>query len=51
MADSERKITIQPNGPYIVSGNVPLVRKSEVISEHGEPMWSVQRQTVLRWVS
>ena len=38
MADSEQKITVQPNGPYIVSGNVPLVRKSEVISEHGEPL-------------
>ena len=38
MADGERRITVQPNGPYIVSGNVPLVRKSEVISEHGEPL-------------
>ena len=38
MADSDRRITVQPNGPYIVSGNVPLVRKSEVISEHGEPL-------------
>ena len=38
MADNERRIAIQPNGPYMVSGNVPLVRKSEVISEHGEPL-------------
>ena len=38
MAVSEQRITVQPNGPYIVSGNVPLVRKSEVISEHGEPL-------------
>ena len=38
MADNERRITIQPNGPYVVYGNVPLVRKSEVISEHGEPL-------------
>ena len=38
IADSEQRITVQPNGPYIVFGNVPLVRKSEVISEHGEPL-------------
>ena len=38
MTDSEQRITVQPNGPYIVFGNVPLVRKSEVISEHGEPL-------------
>ena len=38
MASNGRRITVQPNGPYIVHGNVPLVRKSEVISEHGEPL-------------
>ncbi len=38
MAENERRITIQPNGPYVVYGNVPLVRKSEVVSEHGEPL-------------
>ena len=38
MADSERRITVQPNGPYMVYGNVPLIRKSEVISEYGEPL-------------
>ncbi len=26
------------NGPYIVTGNVPLVRKIQVVSEYGEPL-------------
>ena len=33
-----KKIVIQPNGPYLVQGNVPLVYKSQVVSEHGEPL-------------
>ena len=33
-----RKITVRPNGPYLVRGGVPLVRKTEVMSEHGEPL-------------
>ena len=35
---SEQKINIQENGPYVVHGDVPLVRKAQVSSEHGEPM-------------
>ena len=38
MATDEQKITIRPNGPYLVRGSVPLVRKSQVMSEHGEPL-------------
>jgi CDGSH-type Zn-finger protein len=34
----EQKIQIQPNGPYLVHGDTPLVRKQQVTSEHGEPM-------------
>ena len=34
----EQKIQIQPNGPYLVHGDTPLVRKRQVTSEHGEPM-------------
>jgi len=26
MADNERKVIVQPNGPYIVQGGIPLVR-------------------------
>ena len=38
MAGEIQKITIRPNGPYIARGGIPLVRKSEVMSEHGEPL-------------
>ena len=34
----EQKIQIQPNGPYLVHGDTPLVRTQQVTSEHGEPM-------------
>lgn len=37
MAD-EPSITTKPNGPYVVTGAVPLRRKEIVQSEHGEPM-------------
>jgi CDGSH-type Zn-finger protein len=34
-------IDVRRNGPYVVSGGAPLVRKSIVVSEWGEPMtWS-----------
>ena len=38
MATEPQKITVRPNGPYLVRGGVPLVRKSQVMSEHGEPL-------------
>ncbi len=33
-----KKIVVQENGPYIVNGDVPLVRKAQVVSEYGEPL-------------
>ena len=33
-----KKIVVRRNGPYIVHGGVPLVRKAQVVSEHGEPL-------------
>lgn len=33
-----KRIIITRNGPYIVKGDVPLVRKTQVVSEHGEPL-------------
>jgi CDGSH-type Zn-finger protein len=36
-ADGPR-IVIQKDGPYIVRGDVPLVRKAQVVSEYGEPL-------------
>jgi CDGSH-type Zn-finger protein len=32
------KIVIMPNGSYHVFGNVPLVHKTQVVSEYGEPL-------------
>src|SRR5271157_2633956 len=33
-----KRIVIARNGPYRVQGNVPLVRKAQVVSEGGEPL-------------
>ena len=33
-----KKITIFPDGPYKVTGNIPLVCKIQVVSEHVEPL-------------
>jgi CDGSH-type Zn-finger protein len=35
---SDQKIEVTKNGPYIVHGNVNLVRKADVTSEYGEPI-------------
>jgi len=37
-AHIERKIVIWPNGPYVVYGDIPLLRKQPVLSEENEPM-------------
>ncbi len=34
----EGKIIVQENGPYLVTGGIPLVRKVQVVTEHGEPI-------------
>ena len=31
-------IEVTRNGPYIVHGNIPLVRKTQIVSEYGEPL-------------
>ena len=33
-----KRIIIIPDGPYLVKGEVPLVAKTQVVSEHGEPI-------------
>jgi CDGSH-type Zn-finger protein len=35
---NKKKITIRPNGPYKVEGELPLVHKSQIVSEYGEPL-------------
>lgn len=34
----EKKIVVQANGPYRVSGGIPLVRKTQVVTDQGEPL-------------
>jgi CDGSH-type Zn-finger protein len=34
----ERRIVVSEDGPYIVHGSIPLVRKIQVVSEYGEPL-------------
>ena len=38
MPEEDKKITVRPKGSYLVRGEIPLVRKSQVMSEHGEPL-------------
>jgi len=38
MAETALKITVREHGPYVVEGGIPLVRKTPVVSEHGEPL-------------
>jgi len=40
MGESKKqaKITVQCDGPYHVEGAVPLVKKSQIVSEYGEPL-------------
>ncbi len=33
-----KRIVVIRNGPYVVEGDVPLVSKTQVVSEHGEPL-------------
>jgi len=32
------KIIVKPDGPYLVEGNIPLVKKTQIVSEFGEPL-------------
>jgi CDGSH-type Zn-finger protein len=35
---NDKKIVVEKHGRYFVRGHVPLVRKAQVVSEHGEPL-------------
>lgn len=44
MSVEDRRITVRADGPYIVEGAIPLVHKTPVMSEHGEPLtWKKDR--------
>lgn len=38
MEDEKKRIEISLNGPYKLKGGIPLVHKSQVVSEYGEPL-------------
>jgi CDGSH-type Zn-finger protein len=33
-----KRIVVSPDGPYVVHGGTPLVHKTQIVSEHGEPL-------------
>ena len=40
-----KKVIVAPNGPYLIQGGIPLVRKTQVVSEYGEPLaWKTEGQ-------
>jgi len=41
-----KKIAIESDGPYEVHGNIPLVRKTQVVSEYGEPLTWKKEETI-----
>lgn len=43
----ERRIVVLPNGPYLVYGDVPLVRKRKVLAENGESLTWETTETLL----
>jgi len=38
MAEEDKKITVRSKGPYLLKEGIPLVCKSQVMSELGEPL-------------
>lgn len=43
MKTKTKKIVVQKDGPYVVYGGIPLVRKTQVVSEYGEPLtWKTE---------
>jgi CDGSH-type Zn-finger protein len=35
---NSKRISVSPDGPYEISGGIPLVRKTQVVTDHGEPV-------------
>jgi CDGSH-type Zn-finger protein len=38
LADDQKKVEVCANGPYIVTGGITLISKTQVVSELGEPL-------------
>ena len=44
-SDASPRVKVRPNGPYVVTGGVPVSRRRMVVSEHGEPMtWQTRER-------
>jgi CDGSH-type Zn-finger protein len=43
---NKKQITVRPNGPYKVEGNLSLVHKTQVVSEFGEPLTWKKNETL-----
>ena len=35
---NKKRIIVRRDGPYVVQGNIPLVHRTQVVSEYGEPL-------------
>jgi CDGSH-type Zn-finger protein len=44
--DSRKRIVVEEDGPYQVYGDIPLVRKTQVVSEYGEPLTWKKEETI-----
>jgi CDGSH-type Zn-finger protein len=42
----EKKIVVSEDGPYKVYGGIPLVRKTQVVTEYGEPITWKKEETI-----
>jgi CDGSH-type Zn-finger protein len=42
----EKRIIVQYNGPYRVEGDIPLVRKTQVVTEQGEPISWMKEEVI-----
>jgi CDGSH-type Zn-finger protein len=45
-SEREKRIVVTKDGPYVVHGHIPLVRKTQVVSEHGEPLTWKKGETI-----
>ncbi|MDR3575889.1 MAG: CDGSH iron-sulfur domain-containing protein [Anaerolineaceae bacterium] len=44
--DNVKKIVVKKDGPYEVHGNIPLVHKTQIVSEYGEPLTWQKLETI-----
>jgi CDGSH-type Zn-finger protein len=45
-SERDKRIVVTKDGPYVVHGHIPLVRKIQVVSEYGEPLTWKKGETI-----